>query len=75
VRSRGAAPIREAFTVFHEGRYQRALRDASRTGAEVDRADYFETAEFELDALDEAWRGVLTATFPSFAFRPSSATS
>lgn len=49
----GKEPTIHRFTVFHEGRYQRALRDAERTGAYVNRNDFFETAELEVAHLEE----------------------
>jgi putative transposase len=49
----GKEPVRHRFTVFHEGRYQRALRDAERTGAYVDRSEFFETAELDVAHLEE----------------------
>jgi putative transposase len=49
----GKEPVIKRFTIFHEGRYQRALRDAERTGAYVSPKDFYETAEFEVAHLEE----------------------
>jgi REP element-mobilizing transposase RayT len=49
----GKEPVRHRFTVFREDRYQRALRDAERTGAYVNRSEFFEAAELEIAHLEE----------------------
>ena len=48
----GARSRKLAFTAFHDARYQRALDDSVHTSADVDRADFSETAELELAELD-----------------------
>ncbi|MCC7384919.1 MAG: hypothetical protein IT384_23930, partial [Deltaproteobacteria bacterium] len=48
----GTAPSTHRFTVFNEARYQRALRDAPRTGTTINRSDFFETARLELGVLE-----------------------
>jgi REP element-mobilizing transposase RayT len=51
----GAEAAIHSFTILHEGRYRRALQDAERTGATVNRDDFLETAELEIAPLEEAF--------------------
>jgi REP element-mobilizing transposase RayT len=48
----GEMSARYSFTAFHDGRYQRALDDSVRTGANVDRSEFFESAELEIAGVD-----------------------
>jgi hypothetical protein len=43
-----AEAVKHEFTVFHRHRYERAVRDAERTGAYVDPNEFYETAELEV---------------------------
>jgi REP element-mobilizing transposase RayT len=49
----GKEPVIHRFTIFHDGRYQRAMKDAQRTGAYVNRSEFFETAELQIAHLEE----------------------
>jgi putative transposase len=49
----GSKSTRHRFSVFHDGRYQRALDDSLCSGDDVDRSDFFETAELEITGLDD----------------------
>lgn len=51
----GAKATTKSFTMLHEGRHRRALKEAERTGAYVDRNDFLETVELEIAALEEAF--------------------
>jgi REP element-mobilizing transposase RayT len=49
-----AAPAVHRFTLFHQHRYDQALEDAERTGAYVNRNDFFESAELQIAHLEES---------------------
>jgi hypothetical protein len=43
---------RHRFSLFHDGRYQRALDQSLKSGADVDLDDFHETAELEIEGVD-----------------------
>ena len=57
----GAQTATHSFTIVHQGRYRRALQEAERTGAYVNRSDFFETAELEIAPLEEAFAAHVAA--------------
>ena len=57
----GAQTATHSFTIVHQGRYRRALHEAERTGAYVNRSDFFETADLEIAPLEEAFAAHVAA--------------
>jgi hypothetical protein len=57
----GAQAMTRSFTILHEGRYRRALKEAERTGAYVRYADFLETADLQVAPLDESFAARVAA--------------